>query len=81
MSLLERRARRKRLKIAILRAMRKGFNGSEAAAHHGVSLGTFFQWQWSDAAFSAALKVASKERVRYLKLVVVAKLRDGWLLK
>ena len=80
-ALLERRARRRRLKIAILREVRKGCYGSEAAARHRVSLGTFFQWQWTDAAFNAALKDASKERVRRLKLAVVAKLCDGWLLK
>ena len=80
-ALLERRARRRRLKIAILREVRKGYYGSEAAGRHGVSLGTFFQWQWTDAAFNAALKDASKERVRRLKLAVVAKLCDGWLLR
>ena len=80
-ALLERRARRRRLKTAILREVRKGCYGSEAAGRHGVSLGTFFQWQWTDAAFKAALKDASKERVRRLKLAVVAKLCDGWLLR
>jgi len=81
MARLERRARRRRLKIAILRDVRKGYYGSAAAGRHGVSLGTFFQWQWADAAFSAALKKASKERVRRLKLAVLAKLCDGWLLR
>ena len=80
-ALLERRARRRRLKIAILREVRKGYHRSEAAGRHGVSLGTFFQWQWTDAVFNAALKDASKERVRRLKRAVVAKLCDGWLLK
>jgi hypothetical protein len=69
------------LKTAILREVRKGCHGSEAAGRHGVSLGTFYQWQWTDAAFNAALKDASKERVRRLKLAVVAKLCDGWLLR
>ena len=59
-ALLERRARRRRLKIAILRDVRKGYYGSEAAGRHGVSLGTFFQWQWTDAAFNTALKDAVK---------------------
>ena len=81
MARLERRARRRRLKIAILRDVRKGYYGSAAAVRHGVSLGTFCQWQWTDAAFSAALKEASKERVRRLKLAVLAKLCDGWLLR
>lgn len=80
-SLTERRARRKRLKTAILREMRKGCYGTEAARRHGVSSGTFWQWQWSDAAFNAALKAAGKERVRRLKMAVLAKLRRGWLLK
>ena len=80
-ALSERRAQRNRLKTAILRDVRKGYYGSEAAGRHGVSLGTFYQWQWTDATFNAALKAAGKERVHRLKMAVLAKLREGWLLK
>lgn len=78
---LERRAQRSRLKIAILRDVSKGRYGTEAAHRHGVSSGTFWQWQWADAKFSAGLKAAAKTRVHGLKQAVLAKLREGWMLK
>jgi hypothetical protein len=80
-TLPERRARRRRLQTAILRDVRKGSYGTEAARRHGVSSGTFWQWQWIDPAFNAALKAARKERVHRLKMAVLGKLREGRLLK
>ncbi len=77
----EQRARRRRLKTAILHDIRKGCHGTEAARGHGVSEGTFWQWQYTDASFSKQLKIAREIAVRRIKKAVVAKLRAGKTLK
>jgi hypothetical protein len=80
-ALSERRARRRRLKAAIIDVMKKGCNGSSAAKRYGVREGTFRQWQYNDKAFNVRLKSARLEGIRHVKKVVLAKLRAFKTLK
>jgi len=49
----------------------------EGARKHGLSEGTFWQWQYTDPAFQARLKSAREEGIRRIKRAVLAKLRAG----
>jgi len=75
--ILERRARHRRLKTAIVRDARKGRHGVEAAREHGLSEGTFWRWQYTDPAFQARLRSAREEGIGRIKKAVLAKLRAG----
>jgi transposase len=77
----KRRARRKRLKTAIVGDVRKGMHCIEAALKRGVSIGTLWQWQFHDPAFQARLTSARAETVRRIKRTVMAALRAGKTLK
>jgi transposase len=77
----KRRARRKRLKTAIVGDVRKGLRCVEAAQKHGVSIGTLWQWQFRDPQFQARLTSARAEGVRRIKRTVIAALRAGKTLK
>lgn len=77
----ERRACHRRLKTAIVRDVRKGSHGAEAARRHGLSEGTFWRWQYTDPTFQARLRSAREEGIRRIKRAVLAKLRAGKTLK
>lgn len=77
----QRRARRKRIKTAIVGDVRKGLHCVEAALKRGVSIGTLWQWQHRDAEFQARLTSARAEGVRRIKRAVIAALRAGKTLK
>lgn len=77
----KRRARRKRLKTAIVGDVRKGLHVVDAARKHGVSIGTLWQWQHRDAEFQARVTSARAEGVRRIQRALIAALRAGKTLK